>query len=91
MNDSKLLNGVAFFSIAMALFIAAVGMRYQGPEYRTLVPTSLAFTAIGMVAGVAARVASSLTRSIESLEELIKKANLEQANGNACEGTRIPR
>ena len=76
MNDTKLLNGVAFFSIAMALFVAAVGIRYQGPEYRSLVPASLAFTTIGLVAGIASRVVSSLTRRIELLEDVIKRANL---------------
>lgn len=78
MNDTKLLTGVSIFSIAMALFIAAVAMRYQGPGYSSLLPTSLAFTAIGMVAGIASRVATSLTKRIESLEDAILRANLDR-------------
>lgn len=76
MNDTKLLTGVSILCIAMALFVAAVAMRLQGTENNSLVPTSLAFTAIGMVAGVASRVVSSLIKRIESLEDVIKRANL---------------
>lgn len=80
MNETKILIGVSLFSFIMALFIAAVAMRYQGPEYRSLIPTSLAFTAIGAVAGIASRVASSLTRRIESLEDAIKRANFDRTS-----------
>lgn len=76
MNDTKLLTGVSILCIAMALFVAAVAMRLQVSQNSSLVPTSLAFTAIGMVAGIVSRVVSSLTRRIELLEDVIKRANL---------------
>jgi hypothetical protein len=83
MNDTKLLTGASIFSIAMALFVAAVAMRYQGPGYTSLLPTSLAFTAIGMLAGIASRIATSLTKRIEALEDKIERTNLGGTSSTA--------
>ncbi|MEQ1905729.1 MAG: hypothetical protein ABL888_16190 [Pirellulaceae bacterium] len=82
MNDTKLLYVVAIFSLAMAFLFAAAGMRY-GSQASSLVPTSLAFTFIGMVAGTVARITSSLTRRIESIENANKKAELHRTTGLA--------
>ncbi len=81
MNDTKLLTGVSILCIAMALFVAAVAMRLQGSQNSSLVPTSLAFTAIGMVAGIVSRFVSSLIKRIESLEDAIKRANFDRTSG----------
>ncbi len=70
--DSIILYGVAIFSFAMGGLIVSTAMRI--PQASSLIPTSLAFTAIMMVSLTIARVVANLTKRIDKIEAAITES-----------------